>query len=494
MTFVDAVRPDVSAPALAPGAIVFRDARHGILVTTGGGRWVPKTAWARPTEPARIQATADGGVHWRTVWSARGIVLTSVAVRGRRIVAAGLRSPTIGGFGPLPTRHVTVATSDGGRTWSVRAHAPPKPPRPGQPGGTVDRRRVVVDSRHSWLVWHANEQGFDSYDVHVTSDGGGHWVRRRVPALPSAFAPGGRAWAVDGETAAVWRTLDEGRTWRISTSARAVGVWSVDVAAPHELVVSTSVGELRSTDGGGTWRAVARPAEADAARREGRLAFVPSTGGYATHVLVRRGATWAALRPPPGFTFGDAWFTDGRHGLVAGGDAGMADIRASVYRTADGGRSWVPVRLPAGTSRDDPAALGPDTIVVEQDGRLSVTVDDGAHWRVFHVPLHYSECLVQRPARTTWILCSDVVDGGRTASLLLRTDGGRSWRVQRSARVLGHSFLATSDDEAWTVGWSGDPVSRAPLWHTVDGGATWRRVAVAPRPDAPVLYRLPLPR
>jgi hypothetical protein len=33
-----------------------------------------------------------------------------------------------------------------------------------------------------------------------------------------------------------------------------------------------------------------------------------------------------------------------------------------------------------------------------------------------------------------------------------------------------------------------------PLWHTVDGGMQWQRVAAAPSPDAPVVYRLPLPR
>jgi photosystem II stability/assembly factor-like uncharacterized protein len=356
-------------------------------------------------------------------------------------------------------------------------------------------RLGVVDPLHVWAVSYENSQGFDFFDVHITDDGGRHWTRRRVPALPSAFAPGGLAWAVDGGTAAVWRTLDEGRTWRISTSARAVSADAVDIATPRELDIATSVGELRSVDNGRTWHAVPRATERAEAVRNGRLAYIPAQNGYSERALVRRGDGWSTLHPPRLFTFGDASFTDDRDGLVAGGDASGADIRARVYRTRDGGASWTRVRLPPGARATDTAAIGPDTVVVEHDGHLLVSVNDGGSWNDIRIPLRYPECTVRRPQKTIWILCSDIIDEReRTKSVLLRTVDGHSWHVLSSGMLLAQSFRAVSDEEAWTAGWYGDPGSVPPLWHTDDGGATWQRVGAAPPSDAPVVYRLPLPR
>lgn len=543
MRFTDGVRVAAGAPALAPASVVFLDARHGLLATTGGGQWIPKVGWERPRQPARIQRTTDGGLTWRVVWSRPGVVLQDLvfARDGRHASVAGLRSPMKGGFGPGPVEpkdDVTVVTTDGGRTWSVGGPPQPASPLRGRSGSTLyeavdpqtalagpaattrirrsddggrtwrtvldlrGRRRWVaierlgvVDPLHVWAASHENDQGFDFFDVHVTADGGRHWARRRVPALPSAFAPGGRAWAVNGAIAAVWRTLDDGRTWRISTSARAVGVYAVDVATPGEIEIATSIGELHSADGGRTWQPVSSPTERDAALRNRELAYVPAGNGYSERALLRRGDRWVSLHPPRLFTFGDASFTDGRHGLVAAGDASGADVRARVYRTRDGGASWTRVRLPPGATATDTAAIGPDTIVVERDGQLLVSVDDGGSWQDLRVPLHYPECTVRRPQKAIWILCSDVIgSGARTRSVLLRTVDGRSWRVLGNRAPLAHAFRATSDDEAWSAGWDGDPGGVPPLWHTVDGGATWQRVAAAPRPDAPVVYRLPLPR
>jgi photosystem II stability/assembly factor-like uncharacterized protein len=537
MTFTDRVRLLAGSPALAPGAVAFLDAREGFLATTGGGQWIPKVGWERPRQPARIQRTTDGGVTWRIVWSKPGIVLTglSFARDARHASATGTRSPMTGGYGSGPVEprdDVTVTTADGGRTWRIGRGPQPASLVRGQSGRTVyeaidpqtatrirrsddggrtwrtvldlrGRRRRwvpierlgVVDPLHVWAVSYENSQGFDFFDVHVTDDGGLHWARRRVPALPSAFAPGGRAWAVDGATAAVWRTLDEGRTWRVSTSPRAVATYAVDIATPRELDIATSVGELRSDDGGRAWRPVPRATERAAALRNRQLAYVPPGNGYSERALVRRGEGWVALHPPGLFTFGDASFTDDRHGLVADGNASGEDVRARVYRTRDGGASWTRVRLPPGASGADVAAIGPDTVVVEHDGQLLVSVDDGGSWSDIRVALHYPECSVQRPKHTTWILCSDVI-GHRagTRSVLLRTVDGRSWRALGNRRTLAHAFRATSDDEAWAVSWNGDPGGVPPLWHTTDGGATWQRVAAAPRPDAPVVYRLLLPR
>lgn len=76
---------------------------------------------------------------------------------------------------------------------------------------------------------------------------------------------------------------------------------------------------------------------------------------------------------------------------------------------------------------------------------------------------------------------------GTSGSILVTTDGGRTWAEQQSGvKIHLSDIFAASRREAWAVG-SGEGVSHVITYplptavlHTTDGGATWRRIEVPP--------------
>ena len=108
--FVRATPPGSRAPAVGPQSLFFFDARVGFIATTGGRGYLPKVGWQRQLEAGRIQLTTDGGLSWRTRWSGKGVVLSSIAFSGRLDGVASGRD--VHGFDPgkggaPPARPVT---------------------------------------------------------------------------------------------------------------------------------------------------------------------------------------------------------------------------------------------------------------------------------------------------------------------------------------------------------------------------------------------------
>src|SRR5207253_5272527 len=97
----------------------FLTPRLGFVATTGGANYEEGTGYLPPTEPGLIERTTDGGVSWRVVVRAPGIVFEQIAFAGRRVgLAIGNRVPRGKDPGPIPPlRPVSFLTEDGGRHW-----------------------------------------------------------------------------------------------------------------------------------------------------------------------------------------------------------------------------------------------------------------------------------------------------------------------------------------------------------------------------------------
>jgi photosystem II stability/assembly factor-like uncharacterized protein len=186
---------------------------------------------------------------------------------------------------------------------------------------------------------------------------------------------------------ALQRTDDSGTSWSVVgdevAGARALLATGVDT-----LLVGSTAGILRSTDGGATFaRAAGAGKSVLGFDRAGKT--LVAYGPRALLVSTDGGARWRAAAPPPGGRIGSVDFLTAKGGYVVRADG-------EVLSTSNGGRSW---RLVASAGRDDV---------------VGVSFGDPRHGYL--------------------VLGSEADLGG----VLRTTDGGRSWRPQ----VLGRQSLA----------------------------------------------------
>lgn len=242
-----------------------------------------------------------------------------------------------------------------------------------------------------------------------------------------------------------------------------------------------------------TVTATARPTEAPTATPTpaGIVAFV--AGGFAAHRSVDEGASWQpilASQLPGGLQAVD--FVDPATGWIVGG--------SHVYHTTTGGADaspWTDQRAGAADDADlyDVAFVDARRGVVvggdpaaREEGRsrplVLVTSDGGEAWRV-------ADLGFLRRDLNTWLTGVCMTPAGRgiavanrftrsADSLILQTsDGGETWDDRTSAALLGPTSAVAAvscanDGDFWLVG------APALLLASSDGGASWRRIPVAP--------------
>ena len=205
-------------------------------------------------------------------------------------------------------------------------------------------------------------------------------------------------------------------------------------------------------------------------------------GMWVAYLRTDRG--WRPLLPTVPFSAGAVAFTDSTHGLVATGTPGdPEDQRGPVYRTSDGGRTWQQLRLPRGVVDYVQVRLAPWIIVIPSGldpphtTVMLLSLDDGRHWLRESVHASYLDCGVSRPTHASiWIACSPDIGGGKTI-LFRSNDAGSHWTLLSGWIPLRPRLIATGARTAWALGTGG------PLWHTRDGGRTWREVWPTLTPD-----------
>jgi photosystem II stability/assembly factor-like uncharacterized protein len=179
-----------------------------------------------------------------------------------------------------------------------------------------------------------------------------------------------------------------------------------------------------------------------------RVAWV---GGSAGEVLrtTDGGRTWKDVSPPDsaGLLFRDVEASDERHASVLSIGEGDA---SRIYRTTDGGRSW----------------------------RLAFVNDD---------PAAFYDCMDFFAGGRRGLALSDPVDG--RFRIAATDDFGRTWHVQSSrgmpAAVEGEFAFAASGTclvtSGWRDAWFGSGGGASRVFHSRDGGFTWKATA-APIP------------
>jgi photosystem II stability/assembly factor-like uncharacterized protein len=406
---------------------------------------------------------------------------------------APIMTPTEPGSSPAPTAGPSATSEPPPTTEPAPAEiltAPP--PEPAPPAGPPMARLAPgtpleirsIDMQSATVGWALG--GLPGEDDHVlrTSDGGATWFDVSPPepevTMPyghrkaiGAFTGVEEAWvaydhvhpSLGSYSVLVWRTEDQGRTWKPSQpldlqglepdfSPRLMGAVSgssgwllVDVGAgmSHEYVVLYTTG-----DSGETWERVLDPfgdAPIQVCWKTG-ITFADAQTGWLTRdcrgvadgafVDVTRdgGRTWESveLLPPddqPGaFTYPNACSTHSPYlssplsGLLGVScqtyDTGGATPGLSlVYRTQDGGKSWTSSTYPGGD-----LGLADGRLTWAFNRQIHRTQDDGESWSLVKT-VSWDGTFDFVDAENGWAVARD----GEETALVRTEDGGSTWQI-----------------------------------------------------------------
>jgi photosystem II stability/assembly factor-like uncharacterized protein len=273
----------------------------------------------------------------------------------------------------------------------VRPASRPSPHPAAAPQPDITSTMDWISAREGWISAFDRQAGTST--LFHTTDAGRHWSRQRVARgveAPEFFDP---LHGVLASGAGTFRTSDGGRRWQpLTLPAGARGQHPAFADARHGWVWDPSQDDLQATaDGGTQWR---------------RL---PAAGLPAA--------------PAPAQLLG---FRDTVHGWLA--------VAGVLYGTADGGRTWAALALPA--PADGQLDLGP--LCVAPDGRGQLLVSGQGSW---------------------WVAAT--------------ADGGATWQTSHPLPPLASNLAASCVDGAVSWAWS---ATQLQLTH--DAGGHWTPVAL----------------
>lgn len=418
----------------------------------------PGVAWAG-TARGWVLKTTDGGASWETV-------LQDLFAHPVKLLLDPTDPDTVYAFGRLGL----YKTTDGGATWTrlreeqVEALAlDPSDPR------------VLYSSGNLYGVW-------------KSTDGGATWAP--LSDLGESFADGLLVDPFDpsvvlAETAGwLWRSGDAGATWQRVQGLPVVHVLALeaDPVQPGRIWLGVNArGVFRSLDSGRTWRVTRLGLAAshlfaaafDPLRPRTFYAVAEGTG---VHRTTNGGRTWiqvnAGLPSSPGYG-------------VAANTVAVHPARPGTLFAGTGGGTWRSTDLGAHWSRvlneGDVHALAfhprrPGTIFSGGD-HLFRSRDGGRSWKRLILPgtRYDSEIagLLISPLRPQTVFAFDINERRGTAQSLFRSaDGGNTWTTvftRGPAALAAHPvtpgllYLATENG--------------GEIWTSADDGLTWDRVA-----------------
>lgn len=469
---------------------------HGVFKSTDGG-----TTWSSlpcglatgnlavdPSRPGTlylataegVRKSTDGGAHWRLL-ALRAPAVRSVAVdpaRPSRLYAATAGSGVF-------------HSADSGSSW--------QPARVPLPAGDASQVTTLAVARPGGTVYAGTGAGvFKSLDGALSwQPTGGGLPEGYVVALAVAPADPRTVYASLDTAREVYRSTDGGASWRatgaLASTNGAVSALAVSPASARMAWAGSGAGLFLTTDGGAHWTLSGPPP----ARPVGAIALAPSPARTIYAGLLARGfdlggvlastdggVTWRrgnqgltglaafSLTLPPGSP-GAVWAGMGTHGL---------------FRSANAGKRWTRVGLPdAGNGADsildlELAPADPATSYALSLGQLWRTEDSGSSWsETFSIATNPELRFLRVDPTDPFRLWGSTGYGSIPMPLLRSADGGVTWNAAPApdlgCAILDLQFAPSSPATLYVAGARsvayGCFETRASLFRSTDGGATW---------------------
>ncbi len=292
-----------------------------------------------------------------------------------------------------------------------------------------------------------------------------------------AFVNADLGWAV-GDRGVIWHTTSGGKAWRMQASPVACRLDSVSFLDElngwaaggfvHPYTHQSTGVLLRTRDGGKTWQSldVTLPALTRIRMFDDRRGVVAGYGSavFPAGVLATAdgGRTWNPLRSQVAGGWAAADFRDAASGVLIGSDASVSLVR---------GTEVLPASLPpAVRARLREIALTPaGGWLVGDRGLMLSTANGGQSWTLPsqgppELAGQFDFHAIASRGTHLWI-------AGSPGSVIFHSaDGGRTWETQATGQTLPLATLHFFDDQrGWAAGTLGTILA------TTDGGRTWRR-------------------
>lgn len=406
----------------------------------------------RVTSDNSLHLSDDGGTSW-----------TSHSIPNVNVEDSYFTSSLVGHV--ACTNGTILKTVDGGQNWYETETS------------------NTIPSDFFRIVFITEDLGFASQehnDIYKTTDGGESWAEINSPsdAAYSIHFLDEQIGFIAGEHGAMHKTLDGGNTWEwIGFDGRKYGndLYSVLFLSENEGFAAGLRGRIiKTTDGGTTWEEYSTIYGTIS-----QMKFTSEEVGFlrvGNEILTssNKGESWLSLDSPlTDQKTGQFDFINDNIGFaIVGGSVGTSGNSGSVYKTTDGGNSWVKAHESFELITENlycidfiNESLGLVSGGFNQDKVLKTT-DGGQSWvQVESVSFGQIQFLSENIGYARNV-------GNLYNRIYKTTNGGDSWDITFEIDEDINSFYFVNDTVGYFVG------DNALMYRTFDGGDTWQELEI----------------
>ena len=362
----------------------------------------------------------------------------------------------------------------------------------------------TIFSQNQWNQIHPYPTLKNLYDVHFnsedegwitgngtggctimyTNDAGVTWETQtsgsNTPYTSLFFIDENEGWA--GGSKCIFHTIDKGNTWESQQLPDVLSIIEDIFFINHNIgwAVGARNTILKTTDGGESWNTIQYSFGSDI-RFYGVCFYNELVGtvvggrSYDDYGVIMKtnngGETWVDISPADCYGLTSVTFIDTLKGWICG-YGGTGGQPAELYKTIDGGHSWINQLTDNYTRYNDIHFVDQDTgMIVDANNKMYVTSNGGISWDSIYAPGAYD---LRKLSFWDNNGCYAVGYNGR---IVKSTNGGHLW--ENVGQTIGSDLKSIGFFNSYTGLATGNNI----LYRTENGGYTWLRDTILDKAD-----------